>query len=224
MAFCAGQADAKLHYDLYYGLPGGTGSKILDAGLFTGDIGSIGDISDVPVMAKYALSDKLEVGARITLGVLNDDNDSFHSLLVGAKHGLSDNSAVTVNVLTPVAGVDDIGLSVGYMMSKEMGGMTVNKHLQAAFLDGYTGGTGVGLDLLVEPAKPLGNNLVGYLDILVSTNMDDITGDPLGINLGPNVDFTLNENTVINAGIVIGIAGDAKADEIGLGVAALIGM
>ena len=43
---------------------------------------------------------------------------------------------------------------------------------------------------------------------MVGTNTD---------NLGPNyVDVTLNEKAVINAGITIGIAGDAKQDDVGL--------
>ena len=45
---------------------------------------------------------------------------------------------------------------------------------------------------------------------MVGTNTD---------NLGPNyVDVTLNEKAVINAGITIGIAGDAKQDAVGLDV------
>lgn len=51
--------------------------------------------------------------------------------------------------------------------------------------------------------------------MLVGTNTDSI-GDNLGINPGPNVDVTLNEKAVINAGITIGIAGDAKQDDVGL--------
>ena len=115
MAFCSAQIEAQLHYDLYYGLPGSTGSKTLDAGLFTGDIGAIADGSDVPVMAKYSLSDKLEVGARITLGVLNENADALNTVVVGAKQGLGENSAVSVNLLAPIGGAEDPGLALGYM-------------------------------------------------------------------------------------------------------------
>lgn len=52
--------------------------------------------------------------------------------------------------------------------------------------------------------------------MLISTNTDDIAGDPLGINLGPNVDYMLNDSTVINAGITAGIAGDGKQEDLGL--------
>ena len=225
MAFCSAQIDAQppLHYDLYYGLPGSAGSKTLDVGLSTGDIGAIADGSDVPVMAKYSLSDKLEVGARITLGVLNDGADALNTVVLGAKQGLGENSAVSVNLLAPIGGAEDPGLALGYMMSTEMAGMTLNNHLQLGLLKGHAA-KGIGIDLLIEPVKPLGEKMVGYLDILVATNTDDIAGTPLAINLGPNVDFMLNETTAVNVGVVIGLAGDSKASEIGLGVAAIKGL
>ena len=225
MAFCSAQIEAQLHYDLYYGLPGSAGSKTLDAGLFTGDIGAIADGSDVPVMAKYSLSDKLEVGARITLGVLNENADALNTVVVGAKQGLGENSAVSVNLLAPIGGAEDPGLALGYMMSTTcpITGLTLNNHLQLGLLKGHAP-KGIGIDLLIEPVKPLGEKMVGYLDILVATNTDDIGGAPLAINLGPNVDFMLNETTAINAGVVIGLAGDSKASEIGLGIAAIKGL
>ena len=37
-----------------------------------------------------------------------------------------------------------------------------------------------------------------------------------GLDLGPNVDIALGDAGVINAGVIVGIAGDAKADEVGL--------
>ena len=144
-------------------------------------------------------------------------------MVVGAKQGLGGNSAVSVNLLAPIGGVEDPGLALGYMMSTEMAGMTLNNHLQVGLLKGHAA-KGVGIDLLIEPVKPLGDKLIGYLDFLVATNTDDIGGAYLGINLCPNVDLMLNETTAINAGVVIGLAGDAKASEIGLGIAAIKGL
>ena len=63
--------------------------------------------------------------------------------------------------------------------------------------------------------------MVGYPDILIATNTD---GAHLGINLGPNVDFALNESTTINAGVIIGLTGDEKADGLGLVATAIIGL
>lgn len=225
MAFCSAQIDAQLHYDLYYGLPGSAGSKTLDAGLSTPDIGKIADASSVPVMAKYSLSDKLEVGARITLGVLIEGADALNSVVVGAKQGLGENSAVSVNLLAPIGGAEDPGLALGYMMSTTcpITGLALNNHLQLGLLKGHAA-KGIGIDLLIEPVKPLGEKMVGYLDILVATNTDDIAGTPLAINLGPNVDFMLNETTAVNVGVVIGLAGDGKASEIGLGITAIKGL
>ena len=221
-ALCAVSVSAQpLQYDLYYGLPGEAGSRTVDVGISSPEISSIADDSTIPVMGKTSISDMLEVGVNAQLGVLMDGADALNSLLVGAKYSLGETSAATANILLPMGAADDPGLSVGYMMSKAMGEMTVNHQLQVALLDGYTDG-GIGVDLLIEPSKNIGN-LIGYLDILIATNTDDI-GDELGINLGPNADYALNESTTINAGVIIGLAGDGKADELGLVVTAIIGM
>ena len=144
-------------------------------------------------------------------------------MVVGAKQGLGGNSAVSVNLLAPIGSAEDPGLALGYMMSTEMAGLTLNNHLQLGLLKGHAA-KGIGIDLLIEPVKPLGEKMVGYLDILVATNTEDIGGAYLAINLGPNVDFMLNETTVINAGVTIGLFGDKKASEIGLGIAAIKGL
>ena len=225
MAFFAASVSAQspLQYDLYYGLPGEAGSRTVDVGINASDIGSIADVSLIPVMAKTSISDQLEVGVNAGLGVLIDGADALNTLLVGAKYSLGETSAASANILLPMGAADNPGLSLGYMMSKQMGEMTVNHHLQVALLDGYTGGTGIGVDLLIEPTKNIGS-LVGYLDILISTNTNDIGGTPLAINLGPNVDYALNENTTINAGVILGLSGDSKAADLGLVVTAIIGM
>jgi hypothetical protein len=211
------------HYDLYYVAPGETGSIGVDVGLASADISGIGDVGIIPVMGKYSVSDEIEVGAKANLGVLNDINDDLSSIEVGAKYGMGART-LTAAVLLPMGDADDPGLSIGAMHSMESGDLTINNWLQVGLLDGYTGGVGVNLDLLVEPTKAFGDKLTGYLDIIVGTNTDDIAGDHLGIDLGPNVDYMLNESTVINAGVTIGIAGDAKQGDIGLVVAAVLGL
>ena len=71
------------------------------------------------------------------------------------------------------------------------------------------------------PVIPIGS-MVGYPDILIATNTD---GAHLGINLGPNVDFALNDSSTINAGVIIGLAGGhKKADDLGLVATAIIGL
>ena len=220
LTFCAVEVVAQsLHYDPFYILPGTAGSMGADAGLSTGDIASIADASDVYLMGKYSINGALEIGARVGFGILNDGADSFQALQVGAKYGLSEKSVVTLNILAPLGGVDDPGLSVGYMQTMQVSGLDINNHLQIGLLDGYTP-EGVAIDLLIEPVKILDDRLTGYLDILISTNTDGFS-DNLAINLGPNLDYMLTEGLVINAGITVGISGDAKQDDIGLAITAI---
>lgn len=209
------QAMAQGHYDPYFALPNAKGTKAADAGLATPDISSIGDVSDIFGMFKFGLSDQLEVGGLVNLGVLNDGADSFDSATIGAKYGLSENSGATVGLLLPVGGADDPGLSLGYQHVLEMdNGMGINNWAQVGLLDGYAP-VGVGLWLLVEPYKAINDKLTGYLDLVISTNTDDIGGTPLGINLAPNVDYMLSETAVLNVGVSLGVAGDSKQDDLG---------
>ena len=211
------------HYDVYYVLPAEKGTTGVDVGLASAAITGLGEASDLNVLGKYSVSDDFEVGARAVLGLMNDGRDDLSTIEVGAKLGTQEMMALTAALLVPVGDADDPGISVGAMKTKEMeSGMAVNAWLQATLLKGYHA-DGIGLDLLLEPAKPLGDKLTGYLDVLVRTNTDSI-GDNLGINLGPNIDITLNEKAVINAGVTIGIAGDAKQDDIGLVVTLVAGL
>ena len=136
------------------------------------------------------------------------------NLEVGAKFGTQGMMALTGAVLLPTRDADAPGISVGAMRTMDMeSGLSVNNWLQATLLEGYHA-DGIGLNLLIEPTKALGDNLTGC-DLLVGTSTDSI-GDNLGIDLEPNIDVTLNEKSVINAGTTIGIVGDAKQDDVGL--------
>ena len=212
-ALTASQVAAQ-NYDLYYVLPGAAGSKGVDIGVFAADISSISDMGDVPLMGKYSINDKLEVGALATLGFLNDGRDSLSEILVGAKYGMGDSRAITVGLLVPTGDADDPGLSIGVMHTKALSGMDVNHRLEVGLLDGFAA-AGVNLTALIEPTKTINDKIVGYLDIMIHTNTDEI-GDNLGIDLGPNADITINDMAVVNVGVVLGIAGDAKADDLGL--------
>ena len=109
------------------------------------------------------------------------------------------------------------------MRTKETdSGLAINTWLQATFLKGYHA-DGVGLNLLIEPTRALGDRLTGYIDVLVNTETDSF-GDNLGVNIGPNVDITLSENALINVGLTFGMVGDAKQDDIGLVVALVAGL
>lgn len=203
------------HYDLYYVLPDEAGSKGADIGISAADIGSIDD-GVVNALGKYSVNDKVEVGARLGLGLLNDDLEMLSTVTVGAKYSLRETCAASAALLAPTGDADDPGLSLGFMHTHKMGDAMINNWLQVGLLDGYTGGTGINLHLLVEPTKAFGDKLTGYVDVLVHTNTDDIAGDWLGIDLGPNVDYKVCDKAVVNAGLTLGLVGDAKLDDLGL--------
>lgn len=207
------------NYDLYYVLPGEAGSRGADVGISAADISSLGDIGVVNALGKYSIDEKIEVGARAELGFLNDNLETLSTVTVGAKYSLKETCAATIGLLAPLGDTDDPGLSLGFMHTHKMGDMMINNWLQVGLLDGYTAytsGTGADLHLLVEPTKAFGDKVTGYLDVLVHSNTDDIAGDWLGIDLGPNVDYMINDECVVNAGITLGAVGDAKQDDLGL--------
>ena len=175
-------------YDLYYVLPGAAGSKGVDVGLGAAEISSIGDVGVVNTMGKYSISDELEVGVLGELGVLKDGADALSRLTVGAKYGMGESRALTADLRVVDEATEELGLRIGAMHTISSGELMINNAFQVGLLDGYTGGVGVALDLLIEPTKAFGDKLTGYLDILVSNNTDDIGGDFLAINVGPNVD------------------------------------
>jgi len=166
-------------------------------------------------MVKYSINDQVEVGARATFGFLNDGADSFSSVTLGAKYALAEQRAVTLNI-TPFNGSEEFGLSLGVMNSVEIEGFGLNKQLQIGLLDAYAL-EGVAVDILIEPVMEINEKLVGYLDILISTNTDDI-GDHLSVLLGPNADIAVAEGWTVNAGVNFSVlSGDLAADtELGL--------
>lgn len=209
-----------LHYDPYYVLPNSQGTVAGTVGLSSPNINKTKNLSTVFAMGKYAVNDLLEAGIRVDLGVLHDAHDDFSSLLVGAKYRVNELSAVTFNLLAPYGDVNDAGVSVGYMANLQAGEATVENHLQVGFLDGFTGGVGAVVQVLIRPSLALGNTAVGHLDITGSSNTDDIA-DFLGIDIAPNVDVLFGDNGQINLGLSIGIAGDLKQDDLGVKVALL---
>jgi hypothetical protein len=214
--------DPPLHYDPYYVLPGQAGGLGIDAGLSSPDIGSLGDVTDIFAMGKYSISDQLEVGVLASFGFLWDtgwwEKDPLSAIVVGAKYGLTEQSAVTAN-LTPLNEIEELGLSLGYMQTMQLSNFDLSGHLQVGLLDGYAP-EGVGIDLMIEPSMAINERLTGYLDFLIRTNTDDI-GDYLAINLWPNVDYAVMEGLVINAGVTLGLGGDLKQEDVGLMVTAI---
>jgi len=208
------------HYDPFFSLNGEAGSKGATAILSAGDVGSIGDAGDIGLMGKTGINEKLEVGVNIGLGVLNDGKDSFDSALIGAKYSIGETRAISVNLLAPVGGADDPGLSVGIMAVHELAGMPLNEHLQVSFLKGFAA-NGANIDLFLEPVKELSDKLILYIDVPISANTDNF-GDSLNIDIAPNIDYVLSEKAVLNVGIGLNIYnGIDRNSDIGV-VAALV--
>ena len=211
-------------YDLYYVLPGEAGSKGIEAGIAAADVGSIGDVGVVNLGGKYSLSDQIEVGALVEVGLLNDALSTLSTITAGAKYSMGEDMALTAGLLIPTGDADDPGLSLGVMKTITSGDLMINNWLQIGLLDGATGGVGVNVDLLIEPTKAFGDKITGYLDILVSTNTDDIAGDHLGIDIGPNADISISDAAVVNVGVTLGAVGDAKADDLGIIATLVMGL
>ena len=211
-------------YDLYYVLPGEAGSKGIEAGIAAADVGSIGDVGGGNLGGKYSLSDQIEVGALAELGLLNDALSTLSTITAGAKYSMGEDMALTAGLLIPTGDADDPGLSLGVMKTITSGDLMINNWLQIGLLDGATGGVGVNVDLLIEPTKAFGDKITGYLDILVSTNTDDIAGDHLGIDIGPNADISISDAAVVNVGVTLGAVGDAKADDLGIIATLVMGL
>ena len=205
-----------LSYDPYYVLPAGPGQTSIDLGLSTVDASEVFNASDVMAMAKFNPYEKIEVGARFAFGWINDSASNFSSLVVGAKYSLGANRAATANLAVPAGNVDDPGLSIGIMNTTALAaGFDLNAQLQLGLLKGYTGGTGMVVDALIEPSKVFNDHFVGYLDVLITSNTNSFS-DFLAVNLGPNLDIGLSDGTVLNLGVTLGLTGDAKQAKTGL--------
>ena len=217
-----------LSYDPFYVLPREAGTVGADLQVSTPDVAEIGSMGDVDLMAKYAATDQIEVGARATLGVLNDAADSFSTLTLNTRYSLAPERAVALN-LTPYNGPEEFGLSLGIMNtidldglavgSLELDGLTLNKQLHLGLLKGYAA-KGAAIEALIEPTMPLCKHAAGYLDLTVTTNTDDL-GDHLSALLSPNVDITMREGCTVNVGAQFSvISGDLAPDtDFGMSVA-----
>ena len=205
-----------LNYDPYFVLPAGLGQTSIDAGVVVSDTGDILNTSDVVAMAKFNPHEKVEAGARFAFGWLNDTESNFSSLVVGAKYSLGHHSAATFNLTVPAGGVDHPGLSLGLMNSTELTtGLMLNAQFQLGLLKGYNGGKGIVVDALIEPVKVFNNRYSAYLDLFITSNTDRLS-DFLAVNLGPNIDISIGDGSVLNIGVTLGLSGDAKQQGTGL--------
>ena len=104
------------------------------AALTVGSAITIGEAIDLNLAYKMGVSDQLEVGANIGVGLLNEGRSSFSILLIGAEYVPGDSRALSVNLCAPICDAEDPGLSTSLMNFQQLGGMAVNQHLQIGLL------------------------------------------------------------------------------------------
>ena len=205
-----------LNYDPYFVLPAGLGQTSIDAGLIASDAGDAFNTSDVIAMAKFNPHKKIEVGARLSFGWVNDASSNFASLVVGGKYSIATHSAATASLTVPAGDIKDPGISLGLMHARELTtGLLLNSQLQLGLLKGYNGGKGIVVDALIEPVAIFNHKYSFYLDLFINSNTDSFS-DFLSVNLGPNLDIGLGDGNVFNIGFTLGLTGDAKQQKTGL--------
>jgi hypothetical protein len=213
-----------LSYDPFYVLPSQKGYKSIDLGMDNGDTGQLTDATNFIFMSKFTPGDKVEVGAQFTFGFLNDFASNFASLTVGGKYSLGENRAAILSLALPAGDIDDPGISLGIMntfIASEK--FRINKRLTLGVLDGYTRGTGMVVDALIEPAFLLSPQWTGYLDFQIASNTDD-WGDLLAIDFAPNIDWIMSDGNALNFGLKLGLSGNRKRSETGIAITLLRNM
>ncbi len=205
-----------LTYDIHYVLPEAAGTGGVDIGFLTPDIDKIDEFGDIDIMAKYALADWFEVGARATLGVLRDDAKALSSITLGAKYSLGSRTAATAN-LSAKRETDNYGISAGLMHSMLVGDIGVNSHILFGFLDGYTP-NGTLIDVMIQPVLPLSDRVFAYLDILLTSDSQELV-DRSSVILVPNLDYEIIPGLMLNGGIRFSIhSGDDIRHDTKVGV------
>ncbi len=213
-----------LSYDPFYVLPSQKGYKSIDVGMDNNDKGQLTDATNFVFMSKFTPGDNVEVGAQFTFGFLNDSAANFSALTVGGKYSLGERRAATLNLLLPAGDIDDPGISLGIMNTLALGErFLLNKRLLIGFLDGYTRGTGIVVEALIEPAFLLSPQWTSYLDFKIASNTDDF-GNFLAIDLTPNIDWIMSDGNALNFALKLGLSGDRKRSATGIALTLLRNM
>ncbi len=213
-----------LSYDPFFVLPSTKGYKSIDLGLRTSDSNNIINATDTIFMSKFTPSDQIEVGARFTFGFFNETTSNFASLTVGSKYSLTPKRAVALNIALPAGEIEDPGISLGIMNTLTVADkIQLNKQLFIGLLNGYTKGTGIIVDALIEPVLLLNPRWTAYLDLLISSNTNDF-GNFLAVDFAPNIDWVMSDGNALNFGLILGLAGDLKSEKTGVAITLLRNM
>lgn len=207
-----------LSFDPFYVLPAGPGQASIDAGINASDTGNLFNTSNAMAMAKFNPHEKIEAGAQLAFGWLNDATNNFTHLVVGAKYSLGKRRAATANLAVPAGNVKNPGISLGIMQTLGLASsLEISSRLQFGLLKGYTDGKGIIIDAFIEPVYLVNDRLSAYLTTTLTSNSDGFS-NALGVNLNPNIDIGIGDGLVVNLGLTFGAAGNGKLAQTALGI------
>ncbi len=206
-------AQAPIHYDPFFVMPGKKGEKSIVAALRSGNIENFSKTTDAILMSKFSPGKKTEVGAHLTFGFFNDSAKSFSTLSVGSKYRLGENSAATLTLALPAKDVKDPGISLGFMNTSLMSNQVqINQRISVGGLKGYTSNNStLVLDALIESIIAINSKWAFVLDINAVSTTEDIS-NRLAIDLKPSIDWLIADGNLINIACSVGIAGSNKAE------------
>ena len=206
-------AQAPIHYDPFFVLPGKKGEKSIVAASRSGNIENLSKTTAAILMSKFSPGKKTEVGAHLTFGFFNDNAKSFSTLSVGTKYRLRKNSAAVLTLALPAKDVKDPGISLGFMNTSFISNQVqINQRLSVGGLKGYTSNNStLVLDALIESIIAINSKWAFVLDFKAVSNTKDISNQ-LAIDLKPSIDWLIADGNLINIACSIGIAGSNKAE------------
>ena len=218
-------AQAPIHYDPFFVLPGKKGEKSIVAALSSSNIESIGKTTDAILMSKFSPGKNTEVGAHLTFGIFNDSAKSFSTLSVGSKYRLGENSAATLTLALPAKDVKDPGISLGLMNTSIINtGFEINQLFSVGGLKGYTSkNSTLVFDLLLEPVLIINDRWAVIPAVTAVSDTEDMSNH-LAIDLNPSVDWLVADGNLINIGCSFGIAGSNKANTTSISIGLLRSM
>jgi hypothetical protein len=218
-------AQAPVHYDPFFVLPGKKGEKSIVAGSRSGDVENFVKTTDAILMSKFSPGENTEVGAHLTFGFFNDSAKSFSTLSVGSKYRLGENSAATLTLALPAKDVKDPGISLGFMNTTSISNeVEINQLVSVGGLKGYTSKNNtLILDALIESIITINSRWAFVLATQAISYTDDIS-NRLAINLVPSIDWLIADGNLINISCSFGFAGSKKAETTSISVSLLRSM
>ena len=218
-------AQAPIHYDPFFVLPGSKGEKSIVAASHSGDVKDIGKTTNTILMSKFSPGKNTEVGAHLTFGFLNNSAKSFSTLSVGSKYRLGGNRAATITLALPAKDVKDPGISLGFMNTSIINtGFEINQMVSLGGLKGYTSkNSTLVFNVLLEPVFNINDRWAVVPAVIAVSDTEDMSNH-LAVDLNPSVDWLVADGNLINIGCSFGIAGSNKANTTSISIGLLRSM